>query len=382
MASGYSIASYGGMILSEPRMSSYAEALRRAVTPGCTVIDIGAGPGLFSLLACQFGAGRVIAIEPDSSVDLLPRLAQANGFADRITVVKDLSTNYTPDVKADVIVSDIRGNLPLFEYHIPTIKDARSRLLAPGGQMIPLRDTVHVALVNFDEYHRRYTAPWLDNKFGVDLSAAHVLVANAAMRVYVGIDRLMSVPEVFATLDYATIEDPSVSRDLVLVARRAGSVNGLLVWFDAELAEGIGYSNAPGAPKLVYKQCFIPLDREVPVAQGDRFEIRLVARFSEGDYLWSWLTTHIPASGGEPTVMRQSSFLSDIIVRDDVDRRVETHIPVVSQEAKLDRACLDLLDGQRTLGQIAEVLHGRFPGKWATESDALAYAADMAARYR
>lgn len=381
MASGYSVTSYGGMILSEPRMSSYAEALRRAVTPGCTVIDIGAGPGLFSLLACQYGAGKVIAIEPDPSVDLLPRLAKANGFADKITIVKDLSTKYTPDVRADVIVSDIRGNLPLFEFHIPTIQDARTRLLAPGGQMIPLRDTVRVALVNFDEYHRRYTAPWLDNKFGVDLAAGHVLAANTMMRIQVGIDRLMSTPETLAVLDYATIEDPSVSRDLVMLARHAGSVNGLLIWFDAELAEGIGYSTAPGEPKLVYKQCFIPFDREVPVAKGDRFEVRLVARFSEGDYLWSWITTHIPVSGAAPVTMRQSSFLGELIARDQVDRRSETYVPVASEQAAVDRACLALLDGQQSLGQISEALINSFPDRWKTQGDALTYVAEIAARY-
>lgn len=381
MAFGYPISSYGGMILSEPRMSSYAEALRRAVTPGCTVIDIGAGPGLFSLLACQYGAGHVIAIEPDQSVGLLPRFAKDNGFADRITVIQDLSTNYTPDVKADVIVSDIRGNLPLFEFNIPTIKDARARLLAPGGQLIPMRDTMHVALVDYVDYHEDFTAPWLDNKFGVDLSAGHVLAANSMTRVYVDIHQLMSASQIFGVLDYTTIEDPSVSRDLVMLARRAGSVNGLLMWFDAELIDGVGYSTSPEAPVLVYKQCFIPFDREVPVAKGDRFEVRLKAQFSEGLYLWSWITTHVPVSGAEPTVMRQSSFLGDLITRGQVDRRSENHVPAVSEKAAVDRACLELLDGQRSLGQIAAALQSAFPEHWKTDGDALAYVADMAACY-
>lgn len=51
-------------------MSAYVAGLRQAVTPGCTVIDLGAGPGLFALLACQFGAGHVWAIEPDPSIHL------------------------------------------------------------------------------------------------------------------------------------------------------------------------------------------------------------------------------------------------------------------------------------------------------------------------
>ena len=39
----YTASDYGDMITCEPRMPAYAEALRQAVTQGCTLIDIGAG---------------------------------------------------------------------------------------------------------------------------------------------------------------------------------------------------------------------------------------------------------------------------------------------------------------------------------------------------
>ena len=106
--------SYGNMIQSEPRMSAYATALRGAVTPGCTVIDIGAGPGVFAILACRYGAGKVIAIEPDPSIRLLHQLARDNGFADRIEIIEGMSTDYQPLSRADVIISDLRGCMPLF----------------------------------------------------------------------------------------------------------------------------------------------------------------------------------------------------------------------------------------------------------------------------
>src|SRR3954452_16487839 len=109
------------MVNCEPRMSAYAEALRRAAKPGCTVIDIGAGPGIFSILACKYGAGKVVAIDPSDSIELVRPIAEANGCADRITIFKGLSTDYSPPTKADVIVSDIRGILPLFEGHIAVI---------------------------------------------------------------------------------------------------------------------------------------------------------------------------------------------------------------------------------------------------------------------
>ena len=58
----YSIRDYGTMMADEVRTNAYAEALRRAVRPGDVVLDLGAGTGIFSLLACRFGARRVHAV--------------------------------------------------------------------------------------------------------------------------------------------------------------------------------------------------------------------------------------------------------------------------------------------------------------------------------
>ena len=57
----YSITNFGAMIADRTRMHAFAEAMRRVITPGSVVIDLGAGPALFALLACRFGARRVPA---------------------------------------------------------------------------------------------------------------------------------------------------------------------------------------------------------------------------------------------------------------------------------------------------------------------------------
>ena len=55
----YTVDSFGRMIADPARSTAYAEALRRCVRPGDVVVDLGAGTGAFSLLACRLGAGRV-----------------------------------------------------------------------------------------------------------------------------------------------------------------------------------------------------------------------------------------------------------------------------------------------------------------------------------
>src|SRR4051794_6240190 len=133
----YSISGFGEMIADRVRLDAYVEALRRHVKPGCVVVDIGAGTGIFSLLACKFGARRVYAIEPSDAAELIHQTARDNGCAERISVLRQPSSELTLPERADVIVSDLRGVLPAFHHHLADIADARQRLLAPGGTLIP-----------------------------------------------------------------------------------------------------------------------------------------------------------------------------------------------------------------------------------------------------
>jgi len=91
----YDLNAYGRMMADQVRMDAYVTALRQAVQPGCVVMEIGTGAGIFALLACQCGARRVYAIEPSDAIEVARAAAVANGYADRITFLQDLSTNVT-----------------------------------------------------------------------------------------------------------------------------------------------------------------------------------------------------------------------------------------------------------------------------------------------
>ena len=145
--SAYTVADYGAMIVDPVRMDRYVRALEQAIKPGGIVIDIGTGTGIFALLACRLGARRVYAIEPEDVIQVAREIAAANGCADRIEFVQAMSTRVTLPERADVIVSDLTGALPWFAHHIPSIIDARRRLLAPGGVLIPRRDAAWAAIV-------------------------------------------------------------------------------------------------------------------------------------------------------------------------------------------------------------------------------------------
>ncbi len=101
----YSLSGYGEMIVDSVRIAAYVQALRQSVRPGAVVMDIGTGPGIMAVLACQLGASRVYAIEPDEIIQVARTIAAANGCADKIEFIEDLSNKATLPLRADVIVS-------------------------------------------------------------------------------------------------------------------------------------------------------------------------------------------------------------------------------------------------------------------------------------
>src|SRR6266436_10340701 len=165
----YSLADYGSMIADGGRFAAYAKAIADAVRPGDTVAEIGCGPGAFSLLACRAGARRVFAIDLDDSIHSARQLAAANGFTDRIEFFQSDSRKTELPERVNVIVSDIRGVLPLYDHVIPSLEDARQRFLAAGEIMIPQQDTLKAAVIEADEYYSSLTSPWQSAVPGVDL---------------------------------------------------------------------------------------------------------------------------------------------------------------------------------------------------------------------
>ena len=377
----YSIRNYGEMILDAPRMEAYERALRTRVTPGSVVADIGAGTGIFALIACRLGARRVFAIEPGEAITVAREMAAANGFTSRIEFFQAMSTEVTLPERANVIVSDLRGILPLFRRHLPSVVDARKRLLAAGGAMIPEQDELWLAIVESDDMHRTITRPWHDKVFGFDMTAGGRVMANNFCRTNAVAEQLLSAPQPIATLDFARIESFDLRAELQMTISRAGSAHGFVAWFDSTLAPNVRLSNAPGAPPLIYGNAFFPWPDAVPVDKGDAITIRIRADLVGDEYVWTWRSDVADASGRTKVRFDQSDFLGAIISDASLRKRGASHVPTLSEDGEVERFVLDHMEGRHNIGEIARLVEQHFPMRFGRAEDALAYVGDVAVRY-
>src|SRR5438132_12369420 len=115
------------------RVSAFQRAIEEVVTPGDVVLDLCAGTGILGLMACRAGAKRVYAVDEGPIVGLAREVAKANGFQDRITHIKGLSTRVALPEIVDVVLADQIGRFGL-ESGIPeSFADVRVRFLNTGA---------------------------------------------------------------------------------------------------------------------------------------------------------------------------------------------------------------------------------------------------------
>jgi protein arginine N-methyltransferase 1 len=310
----YSLEGYGKMLADTVRLDAYVEALRRSVKPGSVVLDLGAGPGLFSLYACRLGARRVYAVEPDDSIQLARELAKANGYSGRIVTIQDLSFNVQLPEPADVIVADLRGILPFYCKSIAAMMDARDRLLAPGGVLIPQQDTIHGTVAESPDLYNRRILAW--GQTGFDMSAARLKAVNTMYKIRTTPEEFLAGPCPIGSIDYRTVASPHFEASACWRAARSGTAHGLCVWFESALADGVSFSNAPGLPELTYGAAFFPFPEPSAVEPGDRIAVKIQADPVGDDYIWRWNTSiETGDAGGRDKRFSQSTFYATLLTR-------------------------------------------------------------------
>src|SRR5262249_53893836 len=150
----------------------------------------------------RFGARRVTTCEQVPTIAATARaIVAANGFESSISVVSKKSTDMRLGVdvpeRADVMVSEIFSSELLGERVLSSLEDAKRRLLAPGGKIVPAVASIVFALFG-GEAIRAHVG--VDDVLGFDLRAFNE-IASPKRIVYrddLDIELLTDTVEAFA----------------------------------------------------------------------------------------------------------------------------------------------------------------------------------------
>ena len=293
------------------RMERYREAIHRTVRPGDLVLDLGSGSGILALFACQAGAAHVYCVEREPIIRLARQLAEANGYADRLTFLQTDIRELVLDRKVDVIQSELIAKGAVGENMAELVGLCRDRFLKPGGRIVPQDVLLWVAPVECARTYARSTLPQRE-AYGLDFEPMLRHARNRMLSVRLASSTLLADGQV--AYRYQAMTAPLVDvfdTKLTLLPTRTGVLHGFVAWFSATLAEGITLSNPPPGTGS-WDNHFFPVTSPVPVDPETTIGLRLRARSdTKFGAIWQWDTT-VEAAGRAGQTSHQSSFYGEL----------------------------------------------------------------------
>jgi len=370
----YLVRDYLSMIGDEARTGAYVRALRKMVTPESVVLDLGAGFGFFAVLAAKLGARRAYAIEPNDAVSLGPALARANGVADRVTFFQGDSRRVELPERANLLVEDVRGTLPLQGERIQLLADARARLLSTDARFVAMRDHLWAAPVREPEPVRRDLEMVGPDSFGVDLRGLRSFVMDTARRVKLDSEHLLLPGALLGTLELVTATEPNFEGTAHWTPGARMVADGFVLWFDAELAEGEHFSSQPGPGQSVHGSLYLPLRAQLVVPEGAELSLRFCGVQADADYVWTWeCTVGDSRTPAHARTVRQSTLGALGLSPARLSALSDAARPSLGLEGRRWHDAMSLIDGQRSWREIADALVRAGDDGFATSAEAFAW---------
>lgn len=257
------------------RNDAFYRGLQAAIKPSDTVFEIGTGSGLLAMMAARLGASRVVTCEAVSLIaSTASDIVRRNGLGDRVKVLAkpshEVLVGEDLPAKADVLVHEIFSSELLGENVLPAIEDARSRLLRPGGRILPSAASIMVALVSGNELERNL---YVNEAFGFDLrdfNAIHPKRRPLYREDLVPV--LQSEAFEAFRFDFASRSSfPAERKQIRLEVTQGGRCLGLIQWIRIELGPDIVYENRPDRVQTVsnWQHTVYGLDEPREVAAGE-----------------------------------------------------------------------------------------------------------------
>ncbi len=372
-----SILAHHSMLADSVRMAAYERAIRETVAAGDVVADIGTGSGVLAFMALKAGARRVYAVEKTRVVREAEKIAAKNGFQDRVVFFHERSDRVELPERVDVVTSELIGYFGLEENLNAFQIDARKRFLKPQGALVPSSLELHLTPVESGILWNRYVGLWSEALHGIDYSNVGESAANQRYVIDCsGAVLEMAPPARAGEIDFFQTESIPTRFAGKFTLERDGSLDGMLGHFEAQLSPSVRISSGVGAPSTHWNQSFFPLPARVPVQKGDRVEVAFKAIPYGEEVYWEW-QVDVLRDKGMVAHFNQTNF--HLTMRDLLAGRQDFQ-PELNEEGHLEKAVLELVDGQRTLAEIGGAVLKRYPNRFGSLKEATAHAGSLIRR--
>lgn len=244
---------------------------------GKTVLHLGCGMGLISMLAARSAAKHVVAVDNSAIVDCARVVAEQNRLKN-ITFVRGKIQEVVAELpikKFDVILCEWMGAFLTNEEDFENIIYCRENLLAEGGIVCPDQASIHVAGIS-DYPYRRDTVDYWDNVYGFKMEPMKALVLEEAGTCCIPKSCVSTNSTLAYTLDIntASADKKEISFPFTIKASKKATLHFITFFVSAQYASKtdanfrFALDTRIGGPNP-WTEVSVPLENQMPVNAGD-----------------------------------------------------------------------------------------------------------------
>eukprot|EP00920_Eleutheroschizon_duboscqi_P015883 GHVT01037326.1.p1 GENE.GHVT01037326.1~~GHVT01037326.1.p1 ORF type:complete len:380 (+),score=60.83 GHVT01037326.1:716-1855(+) len=276
------------MLKDSVRTGAYQRAIENNahLFKGKIVLDVGSGTGILCLFAARAGAAHVYGIECTQMVDIATKIANTNGYGDRITYIQGKAEDVTlPVEKVDILLSEWMGYFLLYESMLDTVLFCRDKWLKPEGLIFPDKASIHIAGIEDAEYKQEKIGYW-SRVYGFDYSCVQKCVMEEPIVDTVEEAAITTTASCVLELDLktCTAENLSFSSAFALQARRKDFVHAVIGWFEIVFSgchTPVVFTSSPFGRYTHWKQTVFYLQDVIAAEKGEWITGKIAVRKSQ-----------------------------------------------------------------------------------------------------
>ena len=240
---------HASMTNDNDRNNFYLSALKSVIKTSSSVFEIGTGSALLSIMAANLGAHEINTCEKNSIMaNTATKIIADNNLSEKINVIQkksnDVKVGEDINKPADVLVSEIFSSNLLSEDVLPSLEDAKKRLISKNAKIIPEYGSIMISLFGGDDIGKNIYTEKFENiklkKFNSIIPKKHIL-----HRQDLKIDLMSNAFEAFR-FDFVNKNNfPPEKKKIEIEAIKKGRSYGIIQWIKLEMGNDLKHENYP-----------------------------------------------------------------------------------------------------------------------------------------
>jgi protein arginine N-methyltransferase 1 len=243
------------------------------------VLDIGSGPGVFSLLAARAGARRVYAWEPTIQSEHSKKIIRDNGFENVITILSGQIESIALLEQVDVIFTSSIGFSFYLGSLLPAFIYAKDHYLKPDGVLLP--SSYSISIATYSPASSLPKSSFWKNVYGFDFTPIESDTSKSPFYCWTPKSRIKTTTSTIFHSDFMDENREHFAirnSEFELQMEKDGEISGFLLWFALKFSIGnriVVLDCSPWEHDKHWAQICLPFASGLNLKCGDKIKGRI-----------------------------------------------------------------------------------------------------------